>query len=60
MKLTKISAGSYQCGDVRVLSLKDFWIVWNVTTQTRTARDCPNTKWCSSFAEAKQTAMAVK
>lgn len=59
MKLTKIKAGSYQCGDVRVLSLKDFWIVWNVTTQTRTARDCHNTRWFSTFAEAKKIALEV-
>lgn len=59
MKLTKIKAGSYQCGDMRVLSLNDLWIVWNVTTQTKTARDCSNTKWCASFAEAKKIALAV-
>jgi hypothetical protein len=54
MTLTKISSGSYQCGDWRVLRLVELWIVWNVNTQTRTARECRNTLRFGSFAEAKK------
>ena len=55
MKLTKISAGKYQRGDWRVMRLMcGSWIVWNLQTQTRTARDCKNTLWFSTFADAKK------
>jgi hypothetical protein len=55
MQLTKIKAGSYQRGDWRVLRMDSgSWIVWNLQTQTRTARDCRNTLWFSTFADAKK------
>ena len=30
------------------------WIVWSVKTQTRTARDCPNTKWFTTKVAAQE------
>lgn len=54
MTLTKISAGSYEYGDWRVLRLSYLWMVWNVRTQTRTARECRNTLRFGSFTEAKK------
>jgi hypothetical protein len=61
MKLTKISASNYKSGDWKVMRLMSgSWIVWNVQTQTRTARDCPNTKWFLTHAECKKFIAEVK
>lgn len=56
MKLIKIRVGSYCYGDWRVLHLKECgsYIVWNITTVTRTARFCPYTEWFPNFANAKR------
>lgn len=55
MKLTKVNAGAYQCGDWNLMRMDSgSWIVWNRQTQTRTARECKNTKWFSTFANAKK------
>jgi len=60
MKLTKISAGIYHCDDWRVMRLLcGSWIVWNVKTQTRTARQCSNTKWYSTLTEARFALMGL-
>lgn len=56
MQLIKIRVGSYCYGDWRVLFLKQSgsYIAWNIKTVTRTARDCPNTRWFGNLADAKR------
>lgn len=59
--MKKQSAGNYNSGDWRIMRMiSGSWIVWNVKTQTRSARECPNTKWFSNFSEVKQFVMEVK
>jgi hypothetical protein len=55
MKLTRIKKSNYGYGDWRVLRMESgSWIVWNTQTQTRTARDCPNTRWFVNLPDAKR------
>jgi len=55
MKLTRTKFCNYNYGDWRVLRMSSgLWIVWNVQTVTRTARDCPNTRWFVNLADAKK------
>ena len=53
--MKKQSAGNYNSGNWRIMRLMSgSWIVWDVQTQTRSARDCPKTLWFLSFADAKK------
>ena len=54
MKLTRISFCNYIYGDWKLARMASgLWLVWNVQTVTRTARDCPNSKWFVDLAAAK-------
>ena len=61
MKLTKVRAGSYHHGNWCTMRVDTgSWIVWNLQTQTTTARECPRTRWFVSFADAKKYLAGVE
>ena len=61
MQLTKVRAGSYHPRNWCMMRLDSgSWIVWNLLTQTKTARECPNTLWFGSFADAKKFVAGVE
>lgn len=53
IRIKRIEAGNYIAGHFRILKSNEMWLVWNYKTQTRTARDCPNSRWFADLATAK-------
>jgi hypothetical protein len=51
--IKRIKAGNYVAGQFNILRINELWLVWNNETQTRTARNCPNSKWFPNLAAAK-------
>lgn len=61
MKLTKVRAGCYHHRDWCMMRVDTgSWIVWNLQTQTTTARECPRTRWFVNFTEAKKYLAGVE
>ena len=52
-KIKRIKAGNYVAGHFHILRINEMWLVWNYKTQTKTARDCPNSRWFADLATAK-------
>lgn len=52
-KIKRMKAGNYVAGHFNILRINELWLVWDRRTQTRTARNCPNSRWFADLATAK-------
>lgn len=55
--IKRSKAGNYVAGHFNILRINELWLVWDRRTQTRTARNCPNSKWFTDLAAAKTYVM---